>query len=140
MRVVCCCSECCSRVSHLWDLKILLGNICVDFLVIEARSGWSDTVSLSHLEVLSKVLVSAPPVGHDHTESLVSSNLMEVWVSNIVLLSLNWESSVTMTWSVHLVDLTYSVSPVLNHSFLLYIEQTKVIIELISIIINIYCF
>lgn len=88
--------------------------------MVEAREGWLDTVSLSHLEVLSEVLVSAPPVGPDHIQSLVSSNLMEVRVSNIVLLSINRESSVSVGCTVGLVGLTKSVSPVLNHSFLLY--------------------
>ena len=53
-------------------------------------------MSLSHVEVLSEVLVSAPPVGVDHADSLISSNLMEVGVSNVVLLSIRWESSVGM--------------------------------------------
>ena len=51
-------------------------------------------MSFSHVEVLSEVLVSAPPVGVDHRNSLVSSNLMEVGVSNVILLSVSWESSI----------------------------------------------
>lgn len=82
-------------------------------------------MSLSHLEVLSEVLVSAPPVGPDHVESLVSSHLMEVRVSHIVLLSVDRESSVSVGSAVCLVCLTESVSPVLNHSLLLYTKILK---------------
>ena len=76
-------------------------------------------MSLSHLEVLSKVLVSAPPVGPDHRQSLVPSNLMEVGVSNIVLLSIGWESPVFVWSHMSLGDLTESILPVLNHFLLL---------------------
>lgn len=33
---------------------------------------------LAHLEVLSEVLVSAPPVEVNHVKTLVTSNLMEI--------------------------------------------------------------
>ncbi len=45
-------------------------------------------MSLSHVEVLSEVLISAPPVGVDHGGLLVLANLMEVGVSHIVLIKL----------------------------------------------------
>ena len=102
---------------------VLFFDISVDTLVVEASKRWLDTVSLSHFEVFSEVLVSAPPVGPDHVQSLVSSNLMEVRISHIVLLSVNGESSVSVRSAVGLVGLTESVSPVLDHSFLLYKEQ-----------------
>ena len=76
-------------------------------------------MSLSHLEVLSEVLVSAPPVCPDHVQLLVSSNLMEVRISDIILLSVDWESSVSVRGTMGLVGLSKSVSPVLNHTFLL---------------------
>lgn len=75
-------------------------------------------MSLSHLEVLSEVLVSAPPVGPDHAQSLVSPDLMEVRVSHVVLLSVYGESAVGVRSTVSLVGLTDSVSPVEDHSFL----------------------
>lgn len=75
-------------------------------------------MSLSHLEVLSEVLVSAPPVGPDHAESLVPSDLMEVRVSHIVLLSVHRVSAVRVSRPVCLVSLTNPVSPVEAHSFL----------------------
>ena len=62
--------------------------------MVESTHGWLHVVSLSHLEVLTEVLVSAPPVGMDHGHSLVSSDLMEVGVTHIVLLSIDWEPSV----------------------------------------------
>lgn len=76
------------------DLQVLSSNIGVDLFVVETGEGWLDAVLLSHFEVLSEVLVSAPPVGPDHIESLVSSDLMEVRVPNVVLLSICGESTV----------------------------------------------
>lgn len=100
------------------DLQVLLSGVGVDLLVVESVEGWLDTVLLSHFEVLSEVLVSAPPVGPDHVQPLVSSDLMEVRVSHIVLLSINWESSVGVSGIVHFVGFTNSVSPVEDQSFL----------------------
>jgi len=83
-------------MSSLREFQVLFFDVCVDGLVVEARHGWSDIVLLSHFEVLSEVLVSAPPVGPNHADSLVSPDLMEVRVSHIVLLSVYWESSVSV--------------------------------------------
>lgn len=73
--------------------------------VLELSHGWFLAILLSHLEVLSEVLVSAPEVGEDLIDILVSSNLMEVRVSKIVLGSNSWHSSVLVwlgvIWSVH---------------------------------------
>ena len=77
-------------------------------------------MAFSHLEVLSEVLVAAPPIGPDHTNSLVSSDLMEVRVPNVILLSINWESAVRMSRVVLFVGLSQSISPMFNHSFLLW--------------------
>lgn len=74
---------------------------------------------LSHLEVLSEVLVSAPPVSVDHVQLLLSADLMEVGVSHVVLLSVNGESAVVVLGRVHLVDLSNRVAPLLAHSLLL---------------------
>lgn len=122
-----------SAVSHLWDLKVFSGDILIGLFVSETGQWWSDVVSLSQLEILSEVLVSAPPVGPDHIQSLLSSNLMEVGISNVILLSLSWVSSVTVARGVSLVDFTNSISPVFNHSFLLYnnIKVNKSIIILL---------
>ena len=100
------------------NLKVLLRHIVIDLLVVEAREGRLNTMSLSHLEVLSEVLVSAPPIGPDHTEALVSSHLMEVRVPNIVLLSVGGESAVRVASIVALVGLTNTVSPMEDHSLL----------------------
>ena len=87
--------------------------------MVETRECWSNTVALSHLEVLSEVLVTAPPVGPDHVQTLVSTDLMEVRVANVVLLSVNRETAISVWGAVCLVDLTKSESPVLNHALLL---------------------
>ena len=90
-------------------------------------------MSLSHLEVLSKILVSAPPIRPDHVQFLVPSNLMEIGVPHIVLLSINWESSISVARSMFLVGFSESVSPLLDHFFLLYIN-------LFIFITGSYCF
>lgn len=46
--------------------------------MVESVERRSDAVLLSHFEVLSEVLVTAPPVGPDHVQLLVSPDLMEV--------------------------------------------------------------
>ena len=105
---------------------VLLHGGVVESLVLESREAWLDSVSLSHLEVLSEVLVSAPPVGVDHGDSLVPSNLMEVGVSNVVLLSIGWESSVGVRAIVVLVNLSNMPLPLSNHTFFLLLgEQVK---------------
>ena len=73
---------------------------------------------LSHLEVLTEVLVTAPPVEVHHSKSLVPSNLMEVGVSDIVLDTIDWESSVSVTHAMEFISLSNSISPVLHHSLL----------------------
>ena len=91
--------------------------------MVESAHGWSDIVSLSHFEVLSEVLVSAPPVSVDHTNSLISSHLMEIGVSDVVLLSVDWESPVGVTAIVMLVDFTNMPFPVRNHTLFLLLGQ-----------------
>ena len=109
-----------TRGSSLGELPVLLLDVSVDLLVVEAGESGSDAVALSHLEVLSEVLITAPPVGPDHVQALVTAGLMEVGVTHIVLLSVNRESAVSVRSAVLLADLTKSVAPVLDHTFLLY--------------------
>ena len=92
-------------------------------LVVEAADGWPDVVSLSHLEVLSEVLVSAPPVRVDHAHSLVSLHLMEVGVSHVVLLAVRWQTSVRVRVVVVLVVITNMPSPLRHHVLLLLFSQ-----------------
>ena len=93
--------------------------------MLETREGWLDSILLSHVEVLSEVLVSAPPVGVDHGDSLVSSDLMEVGVSNVVLLSVSWESSVRVRRIVMLVGLADGPLELGNHTFFLLLGQKE---------------
>ena len=86
------CSSGLSGGSEVSPVLVLLSGLGEDFVVVEAADCWSDSVSLSHLEVLSEVLVSAPPVGVNELGLLVSSHLMEVRVSNVVLLPVSWHS------------------------------------------------
>jgi hypothetical protein len=88
----------------LRKLPVLLFDVGIDLLVIETRESWSDAVTFSHLEVLSEVLVAAPPVGPDHIQTLVAASLMEVRVTNVVLLSIDWESTISVTSTVLLAD------------------------------------
>ena len=93
--------------------------------MLESGEAWLDSVFLSHVEVLSEVLISAPPVGVDHADSLVSSNLMEVRVSDIVLLSIGWESSVGVRAIVVLVNLSNMPFPLGNHTFFLLLGEQE---------------
>ena len=93
--------------------------------MVESTERWSDVVSLSHLEVLSEVLISAPPVGVNHANSLISSDLMEVGVSNIVFLVISRHSSITVRSRVVAVDLSNVPLPLLNHRFLLFLVQQE---------------
>jgi hypothetical protein len=112
-------SESSAGSSSLRELPVLLLDVGVDLLVVEAGERGSDAVALSHLEVLSEVLVAAPPVGPDHIEALVAARLMEVGVAHVVLLSVDREATVSVACAMLLADLTKSVAPVLNHTFLL---------------------
>jgi hypothetical protein len=109
------------RSSHGSPLGVLLKSILIDIIVIESRECWFDIVSLSHFEVLSEVLVSAPPVSVDHRDSLVSSDLMEVGISHIIFLVISWHSSVGVWRIVMLVDLSNVPLPLSNHAFLLFL-------------------
>ena len=79
----------------------------------------ANIVLLSHLEVLPEVLVSAPPVGVDHTETLVSANLMEVSVADIVLMSIGRHTSVRVSLVMLVVGFSNVPSPFGSHVFLL---------------------
>ena len=111
------------RSSEGGPFGVLLHGGFVECLVLETREGWLDSILLSHVEVLSEVLVSAPPVGVDHGDSLVSSDLMEVGVSNVVLLSISWESSVGVRAIVMLVSLSDGPLELGNHTFFLLLGQ-----------------
>ena len=93
--------------------------------MIEATDCWLHIVSLSHVEVLSEVLISAPPVGVDHACLLISSDLMEVGVSHIVLLSISWESSVGVRWSMLSVNLTNVPLPLIDHALFLLLGKEE---------------
>ena len=112
-------SESSAGSSSLRELPVLLLDVGVDLLVVEAGQRGSDAMALSHLEVLSEVLIAAPPVGPDHIETLVTAGLMEVGVADVVLLPVDGESAVSVGGAVLLADLTESVPPVLQHAFLL---------------------
>ena len=87
--------------------------------MVETGERWSDAVALSHLEVLSEVLVAAPPVGPDHIETLVAAGLMEVRVADVILLSVDGEATVSVACAMLLANFTESVAPVFKHAFLL---------------------
>ena len=59
----------------------------------------------------------------DHTDSLVSSHLMEVGVSNVVLLAVGRQTSVRMRVVVVPVVVTNVPSPVRDHILLLLLSQ-----------------
>ena len=65
-------------MAHGSDACILLGDVVEDLFVVKAGERGSDIVFLAHFEVLAEVLVAAPPVGIDHSEAFVTSDLMDV--------------------------------------------------------------
>ena len=107
-----------ARLDHVVDFDVSSAGLSSNWLVVEASLRWGNPVLLSHFELLSEVLVTAPPVEVHHTESLVSSDLMEVRVAHVVLDTVHWHSTVSVAHGVELVRLSNSVSPVLNHSLL----------------------
>ena len=117
-------SLCSARVAHGGDGGVLLGHVVINLFMVESSSCGADVVALSHLEVFSEVLVTAPPVKMDHTKSLVSADLMEVGVSHIVLFTVSRETAVTSGQLVLLVSLSNVPSPVLNHLFFLVFDES----------------
>ena len=111
------------RGSHDSPLGVLLKSVLINIIMIEPRKSWFDIVSLSHLEVLSEVLVSAPPVSVDHGDSLVSSDLMEVGISHIIFLVISRHSSIRVWGVVMLVNLSNMPLPLSNHRLLLFFSD-----------------
>ena len=105
--------------SHGSDTGILLGNFLIQGFVLEVSVVGADVVLLSHLKVLPEVLVSAPPVGMDHAQTLVSADLMEVSVPDVVLMSVSRHTSVGVSGTVLVVHLSNVPSPLLAHRLLL---------------------
>ena len=105
---------------------VLSGGLFEDLVMVESTDCWFDVVSLSHLEVLSEVLVSAPPVGVNKARLLVSSNLMEVRVSNVVLFSISWHSE--FSWdAIVFIGLTDTPVVLSDHVIFLHLShQVKV--------------
>jgi hypothetical protein len=104
-------------------LLVLLHSLLIDWLMIEPRNGWLDVVSLSHVEVLSEVLISAPPIEMNHGHSLVPLDLMEIGVSDIVFMSISWESSITVWTTVIFIVFTIVPSPLIHHTLLLLLSD-----------------
>mmetsp|Transcript_8780 Transcript_8780/g.13549 ORF Transcript_8780/g.13549 Transcript_8780/m.13549 type:complete len:243 (-) Transcript_8780:19-747(-) len=100
------------------DLRVGIGQ---NLVVVEAGHRGLDVVSLSHIEVLSEVLISAPPVGMNHTNLLILPDLVEVRVSDIVLLSIGGESAVGVRGVVEGVSLSNVPLPLSNHALLLHL-------------------
>ena len=104
-------------MAHGGDSGVLLGGFFVNFLVVESAKGWLNSVFFSHFEIFSKSLVSTPPVVPDRVQPLVFKHLMEVRVSDVVLLVISWHSLVISCCSGVSVGLSNNESPFLNHAF-----------------------
>ena len=70
--------------THLRNLEVLGRGFLEDSLMGEATLRRLDVLLLAHFEVLSEVLITAPPVKVNHTQALVSAHLMEVRVPHVV--------------------------------------------------------
>ena len=110
-------------IAHVRDLKVLGSSLCEDGLVGEARKSRLDILLLAHLEVFAEVLVTAPPVEMDHADSLVTANLMEVRVPDVVLDPVGGESTIAIELTVSLISLTDAIAPMLNHLLLLVLDH-----------------
>ena len=104
-------------------LGVLLEGLLVEIVMVEAGHAGGNAVLLSHVEVLSEDLVSAPPVSVNHADSLVTQVLMEVSVSDVVLVAVDGETSVRVRRVVMLVVLTNVPSPLGNHVLLLLLGE-----------------
>jgi hypothetical protein len=104
-------------------LRVLLEGLLVEIVVVEAGHAGLHIVLLSHVEVLSEDLVSAPPVSVNHADSLVTQVLMEVSVSDVVLVAVSGETSVRVRRIVMLVVLTNVPSPLGDHVLLLLLGE-----------------
>ena len=91
--------------------------------MFKSREARSDIVLLTHLEVLAEVLVAAPPVEMDHADALVPPNLMEVGVTNVVLLAVSRETAISNRGWVRSVSLSQVPPPVLYHLLLLIFDE-----------------
>ena len=118
-------SLCSARVAHGGNGSVLLGHVVINLFMVESSSCWADVVALSHLEVFSEVLVTAPPIGVDHAESLVPADLMEVRVAHVILLAIDGESAVFVGLSVELVSLSNVPLPGFDHLFFLVFNHHK---------------
>ena len=98
--------------------SVLLSNFVVNLPMLKASLAGTDTMSLTHFEVFTEVLVPTPPVKIDHTETLVSTLLISVRVFQVVLLSIDGEAAVFVSGSVFIISLTDHVAPVFAHAFL----------------------
>jgi hypothetical protein len=103
--------------------------------MVKVLVGWANVILLAHLEVLAEVLVSAPPVEMDHVKSLVSANLMEIAIADVVLLSVSRHSTITVGKSMFIVRFSDVPSPVFNHLLFLLLDhniQQKALVEVES--------
>ena len=83
-----------------------------------------DVVSLPAFEVLAEVLVTAPPVEVNHTQTFDTETLMEVRVANVVLFAISRHTTLSDTVGVPGVSLSEMPSPVLDHLLLLVLNQS----------------
>ena len=111
------------RVTHSGNGSVLSSNIAVDLFVSKSGIAGFDVILLAHLEVLAEVLVSAPPVEMDHVKSLVSANLMEIAIADIVLLSVSRETSISVGKAMFIVGFSDVPSPVFNHLLFLLLDH-----------------
>jgi len=114
-------SFCQARVAHSGNFRVFLCNIVVNLNMSETFyvHGWANIVFLTHFEVFTEVLITAPPIRVDHTKSLVSADLMEVRVSHVILFTISGETTVLNCSRMVFICLSNVPSPRCAHSFFL---------------------
>lgn len=122
-------------MSHSSKFSVFGSYLIENRLVVKARVGWANVILLAHLEVLAEILISAPPVEMDHVKSLVSANLMEIAIADVVLLSVSRHTSISVGKAMFIVGFSDVPSPVFNHLLFLLLDhnvQQKALVEVES--------
>ena len=114
------------NISILYELLPLLikvssflHKVIIMLIIRKACKRWLDSVLLSHLKVLSKVLISRPPWKMHLRRLLISSHLMKVRIAHIIFLHILRHSILNRDSCKHIWKSSCCSSIILDHFSLL---------------------
>lgn len=114
------------NISILYELLPLLikvssflHKVLIMLIIRKACKRWLDSVLLSHLKVLSKVLISWPPWKMHLRRLLISSHLMKVRIPHIIFLHILRHSILSWDPCIQIWKSPCSSSIILDHFSLL---------------------